>query len=70
MANFPEEAIWQDVYEIDNDDLVLGRKNSNTLGASNIPLQQLVNRDAYLKRRDTEETSYTTVGRYESRLLS
>lgn len=55
MANFKEEAIWQEVYEINNDDLVLGRKNSNTLGASNIPLQQLVNRDAYLdKKIDTK----------------
>lgn len=51
MANLKEEAIWQDVYEINNNDLVLGRKNSNTLGPSNIPLQQLVNRDAYLNNK-------------------
>lgn len=51
MANLQEEAIWQEVYEIANDDLVLGRKNSNSLGPSNIPLQQLVNRDAYLNQK-------------------
>lgn len=45
MANFTENAIWEVVYQLATTDPVLGGPG----GASNNPLQNLVNRTAYLK---------------------
>lgn len=47
MANFTETAIWEEVYQLATNDPVLGGPG----GAANIPLQDLVNRTAWLKSK-------------------
>lgn len=45
MANLPESSVWEDVYQIETTDLVLGGSD----GTTNVPLKNLTNRTKYLK---------------------
>lgn len=50
-GDFPESPVFDPVTELQNADKVLAFENVTDYGASNVPLSQLVNRDAFLNAK-------------------
>lgn len=51
VGKFPEEPIFEDVTELTNTNKVLAFSTPTTYGPANMPLSQLVNRDAFLNEK-------------------
>ena len=50
-GDFPESPVFDPITELQNADKVLAFENVTDYGASNVPLSQLVNRDAFLNAK-------------------